>query len=102
MNRQKRFSHLHQIGCIVCRLHLNCFTAPEVHHIRTGKGMSQRATDNETIPLCPVHHRLGDSTQTFQGEIGYHYSPKRFQEKYWKETDLLDIVNMVINLKIIY
>lgn len=29
----------------------------EVHHIRAGQGMGQRAADTLTIPLCPDCHR---------------------------------------------
>jgi hypothetical protein len=41
------------LGCIICG-------APaEIHHLREGMGMGQRAPDERAIPLCPTHHRTG-------------------------------------------
>ena len=41
------------LGCLVCN-------APaEIHHIRMGQGMSQRASNFLVVPLCDFHHRLG-------------------------------------------
>lgn len=47
------------LGCIVCLNNGNEGTPAELHHIRAGQGMSQRANEFEIIPLCPFHHRLG-------------------------------------------
>lgn len=38
------------LGCIVCG------NPAQVHHIREGHGISQRASHYLTIPLCPEHH----------------------------------------------
>lgn len=59
-----------------------CGASPvEVHHIRSGYGMGQRASDHETIPLCPWHHRLGPTA--------FHAAPFMFQHLYGSERDLL-------------
>ena len=42
--------------------------------------MSRKASDFEAIPLCYEHHL---------GKEGYHYSPKRFNEKWGSQKDLL-------------
>lgn len=47
--------HLSRVAALPCCL---CGTEPcEVHHIREGQGMAQRASDFLTIPLCPDCHR---------------------------------------------
>jgi hypothetical protein len=45
------------LGCAVCALLGDGYRAAEVHHIREGQGMSQRASNFLTVPLCPDHHR---------------------------------------------
>jgi len=41
------------LGCIICG------QPAEIHHLREGMGMGQRAPDDRAIPLCPCHHRTG-------------------------------------------
>ena len=41
------------LGCLICG------GEAEVHHIRLGQGMGQRADNYLTAPLCPFHHRTG-------------------------------------------
>jgi len=44
------------LGCYLCR-HLGYGPTPaQVHHMRTGVGMSQRSSHYLTIPLCDAHH----------------------------------------------
>jgi hypothetical protein len=52
--REKQWlSKVADLGCLICG-------APaEIHHIRTGQGMGQRASNFLVIPLCEFHHRLG-------------------------------------------
>jgi len=52
------------LGCILCaRLGFGQRpswlpgNAAEVHHVRTGQGAAQRASDFLTVPLCPTCHR---------------------------------------------
>lgn len=69
-------------GCILCRhLHLGD-TPAELHHVREGQGLSQRASDYLVIPLCPEHHR---------GASGLHGLGTRGFESRYKlgELDLL-------------
>ncbi len=88
-------SHLNAVaslGCCVCYNlgHEDC--PAEIHHLRDGQGLSQRAHYTETIPLCPIHHRLGDGTAKTGYQIGYHKSPKEFEERYGTERELLEQV----------
>lgn len=56
-------SRIASIGCILCR-HLDLGDTPaNLHHIREGQGLSQRASDWLVIPLCKEHH---------QGKTGIH------------------------------
>lgn len=40
-----------ELGCLICR------ADAELHHVREGQGMSQRASNYLVVPLCPDHHR---------------------------------------------
>nr|WP_290123657.1 Ref family recombination enhancement nuclease [Wohlfahrtiimonas chitiniclastica] len=51
-SEQKHMSRVADLGCIVCR-NLGYGRSPaEIHHIRDGQGMSQRASNYEVLPLC--------------------------------------------------
>lgn len=55
MKRQHESAHLSNVADLPCAL---CAESPcEVHHIREGQGMSQRASHYLTVPLCPGCHR---------------------------------------------
>lgn len=74
------------LGCIACRLHGYGETPAEVHHIRNGQGMSQRADNKKTIPLCPPHHR---------GTAGLvvpsiHMQKSQFESEFGTELELLE------------
>ena len=81
-----RFGKLAEMGCILCH-HLGTpGTRAEIHHLRDGHGMSQRAPHDLTIPLCAFHHRSNK---------GYHGLGKRgFEATYGvSELDLLEMAN---------
>lgn len=80
------------LGCIVCINQRFGQTPAEIHHIREGYGKGQRAPHDETIPLCPAHHRVGDGRGEYKGEIGFHYSPIIFRARYGTERELLEQV----------
>ena len=48
-----RLNKISQMGCFCCGL------PAEVHHIRSHTGFSVRPDHQQTIPLCPTHHRTG-------------------------------------------
>lgn len=52
------------LGCLLCG------RPAEVHHIREGQGMAQRASNWLTVPLCPDHHR-GSEGMHGLGERGF-------------------------------
>ena len=88
-DRIARFGKLVEYGCIACWAEGYGPTPPEIHHIREGYGMGQRAPDEETIPLCPQHHRYGKGRYP-----GIHSDPKAFKKRYGTETQLLEDVNL--------
>jgi hypothetical protein len=59
------------VGCILCD-HLGYGATPaQLHHIREGQGMSQRASNFLVVPLCPEHHQ-GNSGVHGLGEKGFY------------------------------
>lgn len=79
------------LGCICCAMMGYPDTPAEIHHIRSNMGMGQRASNYDVIPLCSIHHRLGEAG------VGFHSSAKQFEENFGSELDLLEIVKEVIS-----
>ncbi|VVD74692.1 Ref family recombination enhancement nuclease [Pandoraea commovens] len=70
--------------CVVCR-NLGYDESPaEVHHVRFLAGGGQRAEHADTIPLCPLHHRVGGYG------VAFHAGPAEFQRRYGTEAELLE------------
>lgn len=90
LDKAKRYALLSEIGCIVCRHWLEVVSPPEIHHIRCRGGMGLRAKDNETIPLCPTHHRMGPHG------IAYHAGRTAFENAFATEEELLELTNKLI------
>lgn len=68
-----------ELGCVLC-LQLGYGATPaEVHHIRTGTGAGRRAPDDQTIGLCPEHHR---------GNTGLHGMGRKAFEIHYNFTEL--------------
>lgn len=84
-DERKHMNRVSDLGCVVCR-NLGTITNETsypacIHHIREGKGMGQRASNYEVIPLCHFHH---------QGRNGIHtIGTKAWRAKYGSEKDLL-------------
>ncbi|APC43937.1 hypothetical protein P19250A_0052 [Methylophilaceae phage P19250A] len=82
-NEKKHYEKLFKIGCIVCRNLGFGYSAPHIHHIRHGVGLSQRSHWSLSIPLCPNHHQHGGYG------IALHSGQKTFEKKYGTESELL-------------
>jgi len=65
-----------QHGCIICR------QPAEIHHVHYGMG--KRASNYDTIPLCPYHHRQGNYGEAI------HNGKKEFEKRYGTEQELLN------------
>ena len=86
MTRRHYKDRVAHLGCILCA-HLGTPGTPaELHHIREGQGMSQRASDFLIIPLCQYHHT---------GPGGVHGLGMRAFERTYNLTEL-DLLAMVI------
>ena len=81
------YLRLSRVGCILCRqidVRNLDDSGVEMHHIRR---YGQTRGSSKVIPLCAVHHRLGDTSVHSLGHKGF--------EKYWgfSEEDLLERLN---------
>lgn len=88
--------HLNRVaslGCIVCDNQGYPDSPAEIHHIRAGQGMSQRASNYDTIPLCPTHHRLGGYG------VAIHAGQQEWESIHGTERELLAEVRSRLNIK---
>lgn len=83
-NSERRWLHdVASLGCVCCR-NLGLGESPaEIHHVREGNGMSQRASHFDVIPLCPPHHRASFVT-------GFHANRKKWETIHGAERELLE------------
>jgi hypothetical protein len=79
-----------QLGCIACSNMGYMDTPAELHHIRTGQGMSQRASNYDVIPLCPYHHRSGGHGNAV------HAGQKTWEANHGTELELLEQVKQCV------
>jgi len=63
------------LGCLICDQPAN------IHHIREGQGVGQRAGNCLIIPLCQQHH---------QGSFSIHGSRRQFIDIYGNELSMLN------------
>ena len=74
MNGREYMGKVAQLPCAICGVY-----GVHVHHIRTGIGMGRRASDFDTLPLCPEHH---------QGMTGIHGMGRKAWERHHGITEL--------------
>ncbi len=77
-------SDVAELGCVICQ------RPAEIHHITTGVGMGQRASNHDIIPLCPDHHRLGGHG------VAIHAGKQTWEKKHGTELELLERVKGLI------
>lgn len=81
------------IGCVLCRhLGMQQASVTQVHHIKEGQGLSQRAEHWLTVPLCYDHH-LGPNGLHGLGTKGFYTRYKL------DELDLLAFTIEWLNLQ---
>jgi hypothetical protein len=68
------------LGCLLCDLLGRSDVPAQVHHLRQGQGMSQRAQNYLTVPLCPDCHT---------GTHGVHGDKQLLRQAKIDEMDLL-------------
>ena len=76
------------LGCVVCRNEGLGETPASAHHINC-HAMARKASDYETIPLCPAHHQDADGTRKYGGHIAVHRGLETWEERYGTERELL-------------
>ncbi len=70
-----------ELGCLICG------KPAQIHHVRSGCGMSQRSEHiGGTLPLCPEHHKDGGFG------IAFHAGSKIWQKNYGTEEEMLEEV----------
>ena len=72
-----------ELGCIVCRNEYGQKSPAQIHHLRKGMGMGQRASHLRTIPLCHTHHQNGPIG------VAFHAGRATWERLYGSEEDLL-------------
>lgn len=78
------------LGCIACRK-LGEFTPQvELHHVRMGNGIGQRASNLEVIPLCHPHHRTGGHG------VAFHAGQRTWEATFGTEYELLEQVKHML------
>ena len=88
MAKKVETNHMNKVvslGCIVCLNNGYYDTPAEIHHIGN-QAMGKRASNYETIPLCPIHHRTGGYGQAV------HAGRKSFEDTFGTEQELLEQV----------
>jgi Recombination enhancement, RecA-dependent nuclease len=86
---KKHMARVRDLGCIVCRNVGLGATAASAHHINA-KGVGMKASDFQTIGLCPIHHQYGDGSERFKGQIAVHRGLESFEKRYGTERELLE------------
>lgn len=69
-----------RVPCVLCEVLGFHGVSAEVHHVRSGQGASQRASDYLTVALCPECHR---------GPMGLHGDRTLMRMAKLEELDLL-------------
>ena len=78
-----RFDKLKELGCVACGSN-----NVVIHHIRKHTGLGLRPPHDQTIPLCPQHHNMGNES--------VHLNKTKFEELFGTELQLLDEANQKI------
>tara|TARA_R100000951_G_scaffold116755_1_gene130449 strand:+ start:9965 stop:10258 length:294 start_codon:yes stop_codon:yes gene_type:complete len=90
----KEKKHLEKVasfGCIACVNSGLGETPAEIHHIGNGT-MGKRASNQEVIPLCHVHHRTGGHG------VAVHAGRETWESNFGTEQELLEQMNLWLSL----
>ena len=87
---QEHMDRVAAMGCIACRIACLGETPAEIHHAGTKMGGGR--DHKKTMPLCPIHHRIGDGSAKYQGQVSYQLCPIEFEEQFGTQDELLQMV----------
>lgn len=82
-----------RLGCMACLTLGHRTPEVEIHHVRMGNGMAQRASHFDVIPLCHTHHRTGGHG------VALHAGQRTWEAKFGTEAELLERVRESITQK---
>lgn len=94
----ERFERLRELGCVVSRVYLGRYAAPDVHHLLEG---GVRMGHQFTIPLSTWFHR-GIPGQLTQAECTRRFGPSRalnpmqFHKRFGTDLELLEMTNQLL------
>ncbi|TNV22848.1 hypothetical protein FH968_02060 [Buttiauxella sp. B2] len=91
---REHLSRIASTGCIVCRNLGYGETPAEIHHVRSGQGMSQRADNYSSIPLCHPHHRTGGHG------VAIHAGKRTWESNFGTERSLLKQMNAELGVDV--
>lgn len=83
---QEHMAKVAAIGCVLCR------RPAEVHHILEGRNSGARSDDEQTIPLCEVHHRTGGHG------VAIHDGAEKWRSLFGSELALLKHVGDILEM----
>lgn len=90
-SEQEHYKKVVEIGCIVCRECLGIYDSPcEIHHLIGVAGLGKKASNDKVIPLCSIHHRLGNRG------VAVHSGKVAWEENFQTQERFLEIVNDLI------
>lgn len=79
------------LGCCVCRMLNYGATPAEIHHERSYTGAARKADESRIMPLCDVHHRHGDGSRRYNGELAYHCAPRTWEARYGTQASFVEL-----------
>ena len=74
------------LGCLICEM------PAEIHHITTARGFGGRASNDNVLPLCPRHHRLGNVGEAV------HSGVKTWEARFGNQIDLVEKVKSLLGV----
>lgn len=80
-----------RLGCVACKKIGHFTPQVEIHHVRMGNGLSQRADHFSVLPLCHVHHRTGGHG------VAFHAGQRTWEREFGTEAELLEQVRREID-----
>lgn len=93
-DEKDHLERLAELGCIVCLERYSCWSPAEIHHLRSGQGLGQRASNYHAIGLCPAHHRLGGYG------VAIHSGQKEWEKRFGTELELLAAVRSRLGIEV--
>lgn len=92
---QEHLTKVACLGCLCCRMDRRGVVPANIHHIREGYGLGQRASHFEVLPLCEGHHQ-GERYPRDASKIAFHKDSETWRRKYGSERELVAFVNETI------